>query len=91
MQASWRVQGYSLKLVENFLRSRHQRVVLNGNTPNQRKIHTSFPQGSLLFPIYMNDIPSQATSSAKGFANNFWWFSTAHNVNESAASLDKDI
>ena len=48
------VDGELLSLLENYLESRKQRVVLNGQTPEWRKINSGVPQGSLLGPLVFN-------------------------------------
>ena len=56
------INGDLLRLIENFLSDRFQRVALNGQTSSWNKIKVGVPQGSqgpLFFLIYINDFPSK--------------------------------
>ena len=73
------VEGNLLKLLENYLTDRQQRVVLNGRTSSWQNIYAGVPQGSvlgpLLFLIYINDLPDGLTSVCKIFADDTSLFS----------------
>ena len=60
---SYGVDGSLLKLMENYLTGRQQRVILNGQTSSWRNILAGIPKGSvlgpLLFFIYINDLPNE--------------------------------
>ena len=63
--------GELLSLLENYLENQKQRVVLNGQTSEWRKINSGSPHGSVLesisFLIYLNDLPDGITSICKIF------------------------
>ena len=66
-------------LLENYLKNRKQRVVLNGQTSEWKDILAGVPQGSVLGPIlfliYINDLPDGLISNAKLFADDTSIFS----------------
>ena len=51
-----RISGVLIKILSDFLNSRYQRVVLNGQTSNWSKIKAGVPQGSILGPLLLNDL-----------------------------------
>ena len=61
------ISGRLLKLFENYLHNRKQRVVLNGFHSNYSLIAAGVPQGSvlgpLLFLLYINDLEKNITSN----------------------------
>ena len=65
-------EGELLSLLKSYLKNREQRVVLNSQTVEWRKIMSGIPQGSvlgpLLFLIYINDLPDGIKSLCKIFA-----------------------
>ena len=64
--------------MENYLTSRQQKVVLNGQTSSWKSILAGVPQGSvlrpLLFLIYTNDLPNEIESIRKIFADDNRFF-----------------
>ena len=89
------IDGQLLSLLENYLKNHEQRVVLNGQTSDWRKIKSGVPQGSvlgpLLFLIYINDLPDGISSICKIFADDTSLFSKVIDINESANNLNSDL
>ena len=87
--------GELLSLLKNDLQIHEQRVALNGQTSEWRKIIFEVAQGSvlgpLLFLIYMNDLPDKLTSICIIFADDTSLFSKVLNINESANDLNADL
>ena len=89
------VEGKLLSLLKNYLENQEQRVVLNGQTSEWRKIMSGIPQGSvlgpLLFLIYINDLPDGINSLRKIFADDTSLFSTVSDMHKSASNLNDDL
>ena len=49
---SFGISDTSLKLIENFLSNRYQRVVLNGQSSSWVEVSDGVPQGSILGPLF---------------------------------------
>ena len=66
------IKGKAKTWIENFLRDRSQRVVVNGATSQEGAVTSGIPQGSvlgpILFVIYINDLPQTVKSQIKMFA-----------------------
>ena len=73
---------------------RKQRVVLNGQNSDWRKINSGVPQGSvlgsLLFLIYINDLPDEIMSICQIFAEDTSLFSKILNTRNSQNALNSD-
>ena len=89
------ISGELHKLLENYLLGRLQRVVLNGQTSSWRPVLAGAPQGSilgsLLFLVYINDIPNRLKSNAKLFADDTSLFTIVTDKNKSADVLNNDL
>ena len=89
------VEGDLLLRLKNYLKNRKQRVVLNGQTSEWRKLISGVPQGSvlrpLLFLIYINDLPDGKTLICKIFADDTSLFSKVQDINRSANELNCDL
>ena len=89
------VSGSLLKLFENYLSNRKQRVVLNGSFSEHSSIESGVPQGSvlgpLLFLIYINDLERNIKSNIKFFADDTMLFSIVRDPEISANKLNHDL
>ena len=89
------IDGNLLKLLENYLSGRTQRVLINGTESSWGEIKSGVPQGSvlgpLLFLIYVNDLEKGIHSSIKFFADDTSLFSTANDPNVTALELNHDL
>ena len=69
------VTGNVLKWIQAWLSGRRQKVVINGNGSDQKKVESGVPQGSVLGPVrfvvYANDMDECATdiTTIKKFAD----------------------
>ena len=67
------ISGELITLIKDFLCCRKQRVVLNGKHSSWADVEAGISQGSilgsLLFLIYINDLPNGLYSNAKFFAD----------------------
>ena len=89
------VLGTLLKLLQNYLNNRKQRVVLNGSSADFSTIESGVPQGSvrgpLLFPIYVNDLEKNIKSNINLFADDTMFFSMVNHPVISANDLNHDL
>ena len=73
------VSGNLLKLLQNYLSNRKQRVVLNGSSSDYSSIDSGVPRGSvlgpLLFLVYINDLERNIKSNVNLFADDTMLFS----------------
>ena len=65
------MSGNSLKIMEDFLANRYQRVILNGEVSRWVKVNAGVPQSSifgiLLLLIYINDLLTVLSSNRRLF------------------------
>ena len=70
---SFGISDTPLKLIENFLSNRYQRVVLNGQSSSWAEVLAGVHQGSALGPffllMYINDLRCGLSSTTKLFAD----------------------
>ena len=89
------ISGNLLNLLEDFLKERKQRAVLNGQVSTWTNINAGVPQGfilgPLLFLIYINDLTEGLTTNVKLFADDTSLFSVVHDTQTSANDLNKDF
>ena len=89
------ISGKLLKLFQNYLSNRKQRVILNGFSSDYSDIECGVPQGSvlgpLLFLIYINDLEKNVESNRKFVADDTMLFSIVNNPAISANELNHDL
>ena len=81
---SFGISDTPLKPIENFLSSRYQKVVLNGQSSSWAEVSAGVPQGSILgslfFFMYINDLSCGLSSITKLFADDTSLFSVVHDT-----------
>ena len=89
------VKGKLISLLENYLNSKEQRVVLDGESSDWGSITSGVPQGSvlgpLLFLVYNNDLEEGIKLSIKFFADDMSLFSIVRDPLISAEELNHDL
>ena len=89
------MSGNILKILQDCLTDRKQRVLLNGKKSNWNIITAGVPQGSvlgpLLFLIYINDIVHNVECNIKQFADDTFLFMTVRDGNKAALDLSRDL
>ena len=88
------ISGNLLKPLCEFLSSRKQRVVLNGQHSSWDNVTAGVPEGSILWPllflIYVNDLSNNLFSNCKLFADDTPLFSVVNNIHTSGTTLSQD-
>ena len=89
------ISGSILKLIQNYLDNRFQRVLLNGQTSVLQPVKAGVPQDSILGPLFflvcINDICSNLSTNVKLFADDTSFFSTVNDANKSFENLSHDL
>ena len=90
-----RIGGLLLKFLTDFLKSRKQRIVLNGQHSSWSDVLAGVPQGSilgsLLFLIYINDLSDGLQCNPKLFAGDTSSFATVHNIKKATNDLNNAL
>ena len=85
------ITDMSLKLLQNFLQNRHQRVLLNGKCSSWALVFAGVPQGSVLGPLLfltdINDLAKGISSTNKLFADDTFIFSIVNGIDVSEHEL----
>ena len=89
------ISGNLLKFLENYLKNRHQRVVLNGTVSEWRSISAGVPQGSvlgpLLFLVYINDLTDNISCQMRLFADDSSLFTHVEGRDQTHEKIVKDL
>ena len=84
-----------LEFLEDYLRNRYQRVVLNGTKSDWIALEAGVPQGSVLGPIlfliYINDLPDNINSQMKLFADDSSLFTRVDDIHTTHEKLVADL
>ena len=90
MNRWWRIE-----IIKNYLEDRKQRVTLNRQASSSKNILAGAPQGSvwgtILFLIYINNVPDGIKSICKIFADDASLFSKFKDKSCSAFELNNDL
>ena len=89
------IGGLLLKILTDFLKSRKQRVVLNGQHSSWSDVLAGVPQGSilglLLFLIYINDLSDVLQCNPKLFSDDTLLFALVHNIKRATNDSNNDL
>ena len=89
------ITGPLLLLIESYLSSRQQHVILNGKSSDWSFITAGVPQGSVLSPlfflIYINDLVDDDSCDAKLFADDTSLFTVVYEETVAADQLNRDL
>ena len=90
------ISGHLLGWIKDFLTTRKQRVVINNSCSKWENVSSGIPQGSvlgsLLFIIYINDLPNNIRTNSPLFADDTKLFTTITVEDTSgAATLQQDL
>ena len=89
------VSGQLLCPIQDFLKNRKQRTVLNGQCSNWGDISAGVPQGSILGPlfflVYTNDLTADLKCNVKCFADDTSLFTTVQDSNTAANDMNHDL
>ena len=89
------IGGPLMKISTDFLKSRKQRVVLNGQHSSWSDVLAGVPQGSILGPlwflIYINDLSDGLQCNPKLSADNTSLFATVDNISKATNDLNNDL
>ena len=82
-------------MLTDLLKSRKQRVVLNGQHSSKSHVRVGVPQGSifgpLLFLIYINDLSDGLQCNPNLFADDTSLFASVHNIKKATNNLNNDF
>ena len=74
------IKGKLLDWMNDFLSERTQQVIINGESSSKGKLISGVPQGTvlgtLLFLIYINDLPDGVNSQIRLFADDSYLYKT---------------
>lgn len=88
------INGCIHRWLQSFLSGRLQSVVVEGVRSAEVPVESGVPQGTVLGPmlflLYVNDLPSNVTSTVRLFADDCLMYRTIHTIEDQTA-LQKDL
>ena len=92
------IRGKVYKWIEEFLKNRIQRVVVNGSFSSYKKVTSGIPQGSvlgpILFVIFINDLPEVIQTAVRLYADDsklLGRVKSVEHVNKLQSSLNNSV
>ena len=89
------LSGKYYRLINSFLRSKHKRVVLNGQlskwSPIKAGVAQGWISGLLFFLLFINDLPNGLLSNPKLFADDTSIFSVVKDNLNSLNTFNEDL
>ena len=89
------ITAMEVNCLKDYLDNHKQRVILNGQTSEWRKINSRVPQGSvlgsLLFLIFISDLPDGITLTCKIFADDTFNSLKIHDIDTSIKKLNSGL
>ena len=83
--------GELLNIIVDFLSNRKQRVVLNGQSSNWVDVKAGVPQGSIMGPLLINDLPERLIANAKSLADDTSLFLVVRDIAGGTEELNDDL
>ena len=92
------IRGKVYKWIEEFLKNRIKRVVVNGSFSSYKKVTSGIPQGSvlgpILFVIFINDLPEVIQTAVRLYADDsklLGRVKSVEHVNKLQSSLNNSV
>ena len=84
-----------LTFFDNYLKDKHQRVVLNGTETEWMKVNAGVPQGSvlgpLLFLVYINDLSDNIKLEMRLFVDDSFLFTKVEGIDRTQEKIEEDL
>ena len=94
---SYGISGQIFGLISSFLSNRRLRVVLDGKSSQEYPVNAGVPQGSILGPTYINDLPDDVICNIAIYADDTTLYSKCNQASdlwqqlELASELESDL
>ena len=84
------IRGHHLNWMPSWLLNRTQQVVLEGEQREKSNAKSVVPQGTVLGPLYINDMGNNISSNLKLFADETLLYGLVHNASD-ALHLQREV